>query len=87
MHITPKLGEGLAALLAAPGQCLTRRQNGFGKTGAGLAPAITRRMGNQLVNAGLADYNDRLIPSAITLSEKGISMARAHAAGSAKAAA
>lgn len=72
MHMTPKIADALQALQAAPHHRLGRCQKGFGKIHGSLAPTITRRTGNQLVNAGLADYNDRLIPSAITLTAKGL---------------
>lgn len=84
MIITPKLGEALQIALDA-GHTLVRCANGFHDHGAqfhaeykGRIPSITRRTANTLVNAGLADYNDRKIPSSLTLTPKGLETALAH---------
>ena len=85
MEITPKLGEALLIALNA-GHTLVRCAGGFHDAGArhypeyeGRIPSITRRTANTLVNAGLADYNDRQIPSSLTLTPKGLQIALAHA--------
>lgn len=71
MSPTPKLADALRHLSRAPNGRLTRAHRGFGFTGVTNSPLITRRTGNALVCAGLADYNDRILTSAITLTEKG----------------
>ena len=71
MSPTPKLADALRHLSRATNGRLTRAHRGFGFTGVTNSPLITRRTGNALVCAGLADYNDRILPSTITLTEKG----------------
>lgn len=85
MIITPKLGEALLIALDA-GHTLVRCASGFHDHGAqfhaeyeGRIPSITRRTANTLVNAGLADYNDRQLPSSLTLTPKGLEIALEHA--------
>ncbi len=80
MQITPKLADALQHLLAAPAHRITRCHKGFGRTDVTNAPAITRRTANALVCAGLADFNDRILPSHITLTAKGIAHAPVKAA-------
>ncbi len=75
MTITPNLSDALRALSRAPNGRLTRAHRGFGHTGITNAPLITRRTANALVCAGLADFNDRFLPSSLTLTEKGQVMA------------
>lgn len=82
--LTPKIGDALIVALEAPGNTLTRCAGGFRDPAAHLYPEgrqdiVTRRTGNALVNAGLADYNDRRIPSSMTLTRKGFDIALEHA--------
>lgn len=71
MSLTPKLADALRHLSRANNGRIGRAHRGFGFTGITNSPLITRRTANALVCAGLADYNDRFLPSAITLTEKG----------------
>ncbi len=76
MNMTPKLSDALRHLVNAPSGRICRAHKGFGFTGTTNAPLITRRTANALVCAQLADYNDRWLPSCITLTDKGRIMAR-----------
>ena len=80
MHITPKLGAALIVALESPGCTLTRCVGGFRDPRGHLYPAgrqevVTRRTANALSNAMLAEFNDRTVPSAITLTDKGVDVA------------
>lgn len=75
MTPTPKLADALRHLSLATNGRLTRARGGFGFAGTSKTALITRRTGNALVCAGWADYNDRILPSAITLTEKGQAIA------------
>ena len=82
MQITPKLGEALQLAVSASSCTLTRCGRGFHDSRTRLDTSspygiVTRRTANQLANAGLATYNDRTVPSAITLTAKGVEQARA----------
>lgn len=78
MDITPKLGGALLLALIAPGHCLTRCRDGFRDRDH--AWVVTRRTANTLVETNLADYNDRTLPSALTLTPKGVAVAQEFAA-------
>lgn len=78
MIITEKFGDALLLALHAPGHCLTRCRNGF-HTPRQVCEVthVTRRTANAIVNAGLATYNDRIVPSAMTLTTAGVARAQA----------
>lgn len=78
MDITPKLRAALQLAATAPGHTMTRCCKGFRPAGQyGHPPVVTRRTANALVAGMLADYNDRTLPSAFTLTPKGLSQAAA----------
>lgn len=78
MQLTPKLREALQLAASAPGHTMTRCCKGFRPAGQfGHPPVVTRRTANALVNGMLADYNDRTLPSAFTLTPKGVETAAA----------
>ena len=79
MQLTPKLREALQLAAAAPGHTMTRCAKGFRPAKSFGPVAVTRRTANTLVNAMLADYNDRTLPSAFTLTQKGVELAQAAA--------
>lgn len=88
MIITEKFGDALLLALSAPHHRLTRCCKGFRPAGQhGEPPVVTRRTANALVNANLGDYNDRTIPSAMTLTAKGVEAARRYEASRAQVAA
>jgi hypothetical protein len=73
MELTPKLREALQCAAAAPNATLVRGCKGFRPTGQiAERQVVTRRTANALVNAMLASFNDRTLPSAITLTPRGI---------------
>lgn len=80
MQLTPKLREALQIASTAPNHTLTRCCKGFRPAQTFGPPAVTRRTANSLVNAMLANYNNRTLPSALTLTRKGIEAAKAAAA-------
>lgn len=82
MPTMPKSREALQAALRAPDHTLTRCCGGFfdaSKAGTPHARAtiVTRRTANDLHNAMLAEFNDRDVPSALTLTARGVAEARA----------
>lgn len=78
MKLTPKLREALQCAASAADHTLVRCCKGFRPKGQFTArPPVTRRTANELVNAMLADFNDRAIPSALTLTPRGIALASA----------
>lgn len=79
MQLTPKLREALRIAAAAPGHTMTRCCKGFRPARSFGPVAITRRTANSLVNACLADYDDRTLPSALTLTPRGVEVAKASA--------
>jgi hypothetical protein len=80
MDITPKLREALQLAAAAPQHRLVRCCKGFRAAGTfASSPAVTRRTANDLVNAMLADFNDRTLPSCVTLTPRGLKLAQAAA--------
>ena len=88
MDITPKLREALQCAASAPNATLVRCCKGFRPAGQFASrPVVTRRTANTLVNAGLADYNDRQLPSSLTLTPKGLEIALKHAQNVLRAAA
>lgn len=85
MIITEKFGDALLLALRAPGHRLIRCSKGFREPGNW--PVVTRRTANAVVNANLGDFNDRTLPSAITLTPKGVAVAQEFAAQTVPAAA
>jgi len=78
MQLTPKLREALQLAASAPQHRLVRCHKGFRPAGIhSTQPAVTRRTANQLVNAMLANFNDRTLPSAVTLTARGLELATA----------
>ena len=76
MELTPKLREALRCAASAPNATLVRCCKGFRPAGTFAArPVVTRRTANALVNAMLADFNDRTLPSAVTLNPRGLALA------------
>lgn len=78
MIITEKFGDALLLALRAPGHRLIRCSKGFREPGNW--PVVTRRTANAVVNANLGDFNDRTLPSALTLNAKGVEEAKRHLA-------
>lgn len=85
MQLTPKPREALLAAFHAPNHTLVRcgvaehlRASGcaFRNPQLPQSDAVTRRTANELRNAMLADFNDDSIPSALTLTPKGIALAQ-----------
>lgn len=81
----PKPREALLAAFHAPNHTLVRcgvaehlRASGcaFRNPHLPQSDAVTRRTANELRNAMLADFNDDSIPSALTLTPKGIALAQ-----------
>jgi hypothetical protein len=80
MQLTPKLREALQLAASAPDHRLVRCCKGFRPAGTfGSQPLVTRRTANSLVNACLANFNDRALPSAVTLTPRGLELAQAAA--------
>jgi len=80
MDITPKLREALQCAATAPNATLVRCCKGFRPAGQFASrPVVTRRTANTLVNAMLASFNDRTLPSALTLTPRGLELAKAAA--------
>lgn len=76
MHMTPKLTEAVQLAAAAPAHTLVRCREGFRMPrSTGSHASITRRTANVLVNAQLADFNERMVPSSLTLTPQGIALA------------
>lgn len=82
MQLTPKLREALQLAAGATNHRLIRCCGGFRPQGQfGKNPVVTRRTANVLRNAMLADFNNPTIPSALTLTPKGIALAQSLLAG------
>jgi hypothetical protein len=80
MDITPKLREALQCAATAPNATLVRCCKGFRPAGQFASrPVVTRRTANTLVNAMLASFNDRTLPSALTLTPRCLELAKAAA--------
>lgn len=74
--ITPKLRDALLLALRAPERTLTRCAAGFHSPSDRHAGAVTRRTANTLHNAMLGEFNAADIPSAITLTPRGVDLAQ-----------
>lgn len=73
MALTPKLEEGLQLAFHAPGVTLKRGRAGFFNEAQGPdSPAVTIRTANTLVDMGMAEFNDPIVPSSLTLTPYGI---------------
>lgn len=82
MQLTPKLREALQLAAGATNHRLIRCCGGFRPEGQfGKHTVVTRRTANVLRNTMLADFNNPTIPSALTLTPKGIALAQSLLAG------
>lgn len=86
MALTQKPREALLAAFHAPNHTLIRCGVSTHLRASGCAfrnpldpqsPVVTRRTANELRNAMLADFNDPTIPSALTLTARGVALAQA----------
>lgn len=75
MQLTPKPREALLAAFHAPAHTLIRCAGGFRNPEDPRAAPVTRRTANELSNAMLAEFNDRDVPSALTLTARGVAEA------------
>lgn len=77
MQLTPKIREALLLAASAPKHQLVRCHQGFRPSGVRSSQAaVSRRTANQLVNGMLADFNDRTLPSCVTLTQRGLELAK-----------
>lgn len=86
---TPKLQQALLLTFSAANHTLNRCRAGWYDRRRGAAPqeseVVTTRTANALVDMGLADYDDAMLPSALTLTAHGADQA-ARIAGARQAA-
>lgn len=73
--LTPKPQEALLLAYAATNHTLHRCRGGWFNRSSNPAPqaseVVTTRTANTLVDMGLADYDDAMLPSALTLTSHG----------------
>ena len=75
--LTQKPREAVLAAFHAPGVSLSRGPFGYQDHSKGAhAPVVTVRTANTLIEAGIAVYDDPIIPSVLTLTPVGIAEAR-----------
>lgn len=77
--LTPKPQEALLLAHGAANHTLNRCRGGWFNRSSNPAPqaseVVTTRTANTLVDMGLAEYDDAMLPSALTLTPAGISEA------------
>lgn len=73
--LTPKPQEALLLAFAATNHTLHRCRGGWFNRSSNPAPqtseVVTTRTANTLVDMGLAEYDDAMLPSALTLTSHG----------------
>ncbi|MFN3310119.1 MAG: hypothetical protein ACK40R_00235 [Thermomonas sp.] len=77
MALTPKPHEALLLAHGATGHGLQRCRGGWCDKARPGTPVVTTRTANTLVDMGLADYDDAMLPSTLTLTAYGVSTAQA----------